>query len=101
MSGIRTHNTSDYKVIITTIRSRPRTGRVAQYFEGKLISGELLYINNLILKLYMYIPYSYRVFTLPYGTRFSKNKRKENTYKYTFLIICRYLNVVNDQTIIS
>ena len=57
---------------------------------------ERLHILDLILKLYIFLPFLYELY--PYdgqnGTQSSKSNGKDNKSEYNFIMSCRYLNIV-------
>ena len=58
-----------------------------------------MHIPNLIMKLHLF--YLFNTSYFPYdrqnGSRFSKSNGRDKEFEYTFLIICRYLNLVKNQ----
>ena len=74
------------------------------YVNTPVTSGLIDYshIPDRILKLYVFIPL-FETSCFPYngqnGTR-TKSNEKANEFEYNFLIICKYLNLVENQTIL-
>ena len=58
----------------------------------------ILHIPDLILKLCFYT--SYFLYNRQNGNRSSKRNRNDNEYEYNFLVLCRYLNLVESERII-